>query len=159
MRQRSLWAAALVMGVFVLAAGAADDKKEGAGDADAKALQGTWQCVSSVMDGDKQPDDEVRPYQLMVSGDKLTITKSGSTVIKGTLVLEAAQSPRHLDLKIEEDANNQDNAGKTMAGIYELKDEELKWCFTLPDRTERPKEFKSESGSSQIFATFKREKK
>jgi uncharacterized protein (TIGR03067 family) len=157
MRERTALLSALLVGMFFMAAGAADDGK--AGEADRAALQGTWQCTSSEMDGDKQPDDEVKPYQVSVSGDKLTVTKSGSTVIKGTMTLASAEKPRQLDLKIEEDANNADNVGKTMVGIYELKGDDLKWCFTLPDRSERPKEFKSEQGSSRINATFKREKK
>ena len=44
------------------------------------------------------------------------------------------------------------------AGIYELKDDELKWCFVPPDSGERPTSFASQAGTSQILATLKREK-
>jgi uncharacterized protein (TIGR03067 family) len=155
----ALWAALLV-GLCLTGAGtvatAADDK---GGEADSKALQGTWQCVTSEIDGEKQADDECRQYQLVFSGDKLTVTKSGGTVLKGAVTLDVAHTPHQLDVKLEEDTQNPDNVGKTMAGIYELKGDEMKWCFTLPDRSERPKEFKTESGSSQVYATLKREKK
>jgi len=160
MRERTTLWAALLVGLCFMAAGAAataaDDK---GGEADSKALQGTWKCVTSEVDGDKQAEDETKEYQLVFSGDKLTVTKSGSTVFKGAVTLDPAQTPHGIDIKLEEDAQNADNVGKTMAGIYELKGDDLKWCFTLPDRSERPKEFKTESGSSKVYATLKREKK
>ena len=80
-------------------------------------------------------------------------------VMKGTLKVDASQKPAHLDFKLSENPNNPDDVGKSLVGIYEVKGDELKWCFVLPDRSDRPKDFKSESGSGQINATLKREKK
>jgi uncharacterized protein (TIGR03067 family) len=159
MRERTALCAALLVGICLVAAGAAAADDKGGGEADSKALQGTWQCVTSEIDGEKQSDDETKCYQLVFSGDKLTVTKNGSTVLKGAVTLDPAHTPHGIDIKLEEDTENPGNVGKTMAGIYELKGDELKWCFTLPDRSERPKEFKTESGSSQVYATLKREKK
>ena len=128
-------------------------------DDDKAALQGTWQCVSSEIDGEKQPDDEVKPYTLVFDGEKMTVNKAGERVMKGSVKLDPAQSPRHIDFKLEENPNNPDDVGKTLPGIYELSGDELKWCFTLPDRSERPKDFKTEAGSSRVSAVLKREKK
>ena len=150
------WLVFPLVGVL-LALGAAPD--DGGAGADGKALQGTWKAVSSEMDGEKQADDEVRLYTLVFSGDKLSVEKSGDAVMKGAFKLDPAQNPRHLDFKLEENPNNPDDVGKTLQGIYEVSGDELKWCFTLPDRNERPKAFKTEAGSSQVFATLKREKK
>ena len=142
---------------LLLAAGAADEKK--GADADKAAVRGTWQAVSSEMDGEKQPDEEVKAYTLVFSGDKLAVNKEGSTVMSGSYTLDPARKPAHLDFKLEENPNNPDDVGKTLPGIYDLKGDELKWCFSLPDRGERPKAFKTEGGSSQVSATLKREKK
>ena len=140
-----------------LAAGAADDKDKDGGKA---ALAGTWQTVASEMDGEKQPEDDVKAYTLVFAGDKLTVNKSGDLVMKGSVTLDASQNPRHLDLKLEENPNNPDDVGKTLPGIYELKGDELKWCFALPGASgDRPKAFKTEAGSGQVSATLKREKK
>jgi len=158
MRARTTWAA-LVLAGLVLAAAGADDKKDG-DDADKTALQGTWQAVTSEVDGDKQADDEVKPYTLVFTGDKLVVNKSGECVMEGTIMLNAAQDPKHLDLKLEKNSGNPDDVGKTMPGIYAVKGDELKWCFTLPGGgTERPKEFKTEAGSGRVNAVLKREKK
>ena len=139
------------------AAIAADDAK--GPEKDKAGLQGTWRAVTSVMDGDQQPEDEVKAHTLVFSGDTMTVNKSGDMVMKGKVTLDPAQKPGHLDFKLEENPANPDDVGKSLVGIYEVKGDELKWCFVLPDRSERPKEFKSESGSGQIYATLKREKK
>lgn len=140
---------------LLLTAGAAEDE----GGEDGKALQGTWQVVSSEIDGEKQAEDEVKQYTLVVSGGQMTINKSGDVVMKGPFKLDPGQTPRHLDFKLEENPNNPDDVGKTLPGIYQLSGDELKWCFSLPARTERPKGFKSEAGSGEVYATLKREKK
>jgi len=158
MRARTIFAALFLAGL-VLATAGADDKKAG-DDADKAALQGTWQAVSSEMDGDKQPEDEVKLYTLVFSGDKLVVNKAGDCVMEGTVTLDAAQDPKHLDLKLEKNPGNPDDVGKTMPGIFAVKGDELKWCFTLPGGgTERPKEFKTEAGSGRVSAVMKREKK
>ena len=147
--------------VAAAAAPAADDKaadKAGGADADNAALQGTWQTVASEVNGEKEAEDRSKQYQVVLEGDKMTITRGGETVMKGSYKLDAAQTPRQLDLKIEENPNDADAVGKTLEGIYEVKGEDLKWCFALPDR-ERPKAFKTEADSGQVFATLKKEKK
>ena len=143
---------------------AADDKPgdkaaEKAGEADKAALQGAWQSVGSEVNGEKQPEDDAKQYVIAFEGDKMTITRSGEMVMKGSIKLDAAQAPRHIDFKIEENARDADAVGRTLEGIYEVKGEDLKWCFTLPDRGERPKAFKTEADSGQVLATLKKEKK
>jgi uncharacterized protein (TIGR03067 family) len=157
MRARVGLLAAVVGWAVVAAAVAADDKgADGKGTAE---LQGTWRAVASEMDGEKQPEDDVKQHTLVFSGDTLVVNKDGQMVMKGKVTIDASQKPAHLDFKLEENPANPDDVGKSLTGIYEVKGDEMKWCFVLPDRTERPKEFKSEVGSGQINATLKREKK
>ena len=158
MRTRTAWAAAILVGFALVAAAWATDGGRAA-DVNKEAIQGTWRCTSSEMNGEKQPEDDVKQYTLVFSGDKLTVNKGGDLVMKGTVKLDPAEKPAHLDLTLEENPGNPSDVGKTLPGLVELKGDEMKWCFTLPDRSERPKEFKTEADSSQILATFKREAK
>ena len=152
MRARVGLLAAVVASAVVAAAFAADDKA-------AAELQGTWRAVASEMDGEKQPEDDVKQHTLVFSGDTLVVNKEGQMVMKGKVKVDASQKPAHLDFKLEENPANPDDVGKSLTGIYEVKGDEMKWCFVLPDRSDRPKEFKSEAGTGQINATLKRETK
>ena len=153
------WLLSVFALAFLAAAPAPAADKAGSADADDKAaLQGTWQTVASEVNGEKEPEDRSKQYQVVLEGDKMTITREGNTVMKGAFKLDAAQTPRRLDFKIEENPNDAEAVGKTLEGIYEVKGEELKWCFAMPDR-ERPMAFKTEADSGQVFATLKKEKK
>ena len=124
-------AAILLVGlVAAYASAAADDKP--AGD-DKAALQGTWRAVASEMDGDKQPEDDVKQHTLVFSGDTITVNKAGEMVMKGKVTIDPAKKPGHIDFKLEENPANADDVGKTLSGIYEVKGDELKWCFVLPE--------------------------
>ena len=120
-------------------------------------LDGTWQAVAAVIDGNEESEDEVRPYQLELNGDKFVISKSGEMYMKGSFKVDASKKPPHLDLKIEAHANeSSDLVGRKLLGIYELKADRLTWCYTVGGDN-RPKELKPASG--HVLATYKRVKK
>ena len=150
--------AALALGLVI---GAAADEKDkgGAGDgaADKAALQGTWAPVSSESDGNPDAEEDYKQYRLTFEGDGFTVRRGGDVHLKGTYKLEAGQTPRRIDMTCTEGPDGGDV--KMLKGIYEVKGDELKWCFAPPDGGERPTEFGSKSGSGHIFATLKREKK
>jgi uncharacterized protein (TIGR03067 family) len=136
-----------------------DQGKQGADAAsDKKALRGAWQTVTSEMDGERQPEDEVREYKVVVDGDKLSVLKSGEVFMAGTFTLDAGTKPRHIDLKLEKNGPNPADVGKTLPGIYEVSGDALKWCFALSDGAERPKQFGTTAGSQSVNATLTREK-
>jgi len=150
-----------LLAAFFLAADPAekDKEKDKAGDADKDkaALKGKWEPTSSESGGNKDDESEYKQFRVVFDGDKFSILKSGETHMKGTFKLDASQTPKRIDMTIEEGQEG-DVKGKSLAGIYELKDDELKWCFVPPDGGERPTSFTSQSGTSQILATLKREK-
>jgi len=154
----TLTAAALLLSLLAarLLADDSDKKKEEA-DKDKKALKGKWEPVSSESGGNKDDESEYKQYRLVFEGDKFTIKKSGEDHMKGKVKLDTSKTPRQVDLEIEE-CPDPDNKGKSLLGIYEVKEDELKWCFVPPDRGDRPKEFTSQAGTSQIMVTLKREK-
>jgi uncharacterized protein (TIGR03067 family) len=148
-----------LLAALALAADPADKDKDKGGDAekDKAALKGKWEPMSSESGGNKDDESEYKQYRLVFDGDKFTILKSGEEHMKGTMKIDASQKPRRLDLVIEE-CQEGDMKGKSLEGIYELKGDELKWCFVPPDKGDRPKEFASQSDTSQINVTLKREK-
>ena len=150
----------VVFAALLVAAAAADDKQDkekSDADKDKAALKGKWEPVSSESGGNKDDEADYKQFRVIFDGDKFTILKSGEDHMKGTYKLDTSKSPKQIDMKIEECPNG-DLKGKSLEGIYEVKDDELKWCFVPPDGGDRPKEMKSESGTSQILATLKREK-
>lgn len=148
---------AALLALCVVAAADDKDKDKDKGD-DKAALQGTWAPVSSESGGNPDAEDEYKQYRLTFDGDGYTVRRSGDVAIKGTFTLDGAQTPKRIDMLIAECENEADK-GKTLKGIYEVKGEDLKWCFAPPDAGERPTEFATKAGSDHIFATFKREKK
>ena len=148
-----------LLAAFFLAADPAEKDKEKGNDADKDkaALKGKWEPTSSESGGNKDDESEYKQFRVTFEGDKFTILKGGEAHMKGTFKLDASQAPRRIDMVIEE-CPSDDMKGKSLAGIYELKDDELKWCFVPPDSGERPTSFASQAGTSQILATLKREK-
>ena len=149
-----------LLAVFLLAAAdpAEKDKEKGNdADKDKAALKGKWEPTSSESGGNKDDESDYKQFRVVFDGDKFTILKSGETHMKGTFKLDVSQTPKRIDMTIEE-GPDADTKGKSLAGIYELKDDELKWCFVPPDGGDRPTSFASQSGTSQILATLKREK-
>ena len=153
-----MWLSVFALALVAAAPAMAADDKAGGADADKAALQGTWQNTASEVNGQKEPEEDAKQYQVSFEGDKMTIRRAGDVIMKGAFKLDVGQTPRQIDFKIEENPRDPEAVGKTLAGIYEVKGEELKWCFAMPDR-ERPKAFKTEADSGQVFATLKKEKK
>jgi uncharacterized protein (TIGR03067 family) len=148
-----------LLAAFFLAADPAEKDKEKGNDADKDktALKGKWEPTASESGGNKDDESEYKQFRVVFDGDHFTILKSGETHMKGTFKLDAAQTPKRIDMVIEE-GPDADIKGKSLLGIYELKDDELKWCFVPPDAGDRPTSFSTQSGTSQILATLKREK-
>jgi uncharacterized protein (TIGR03067 family) len=147
----------LLAALFLVAADSADKEKSDA-DKDKAALKGKWEPTASESGGNKDDESEYKQYRVIFDGDHFTITKSGDAHMKGTFKLDVAQTPKRIDMTIEECPDG-DLKGKSLLGIYELKDDELKWCFVPPgEGGDRPTSFASQSGTSQILATLKREK-
>jgi uncharacterized protein (TIGR03067 family) len=152
MRASVQWVA---MGLAALLVAAADAEKKDA----AKSVEGTWKVTSLEVNGETQGADEAAQYTLVFAADKFTVDRGGQRIMKGTLTVDAAASPARMDLKLEENADHPEDVGKTLAGIYEVTGEEMRWCFGLPAGAERPADFKTSQDSGRVLAVMKREKK
>jgi uncharacterized protein (TIGR03067 family) len=124
---------------------------------DAKSLQGTWQAVDLEANGEKRPDDQAKELQLVFTGDEVFAVKPQGEDPRNKFKLDSSKSPKTIDL-IPCDGESK---GKRFAGIYDLKDGQLRLCINIfgQDSTQRPTEFKTKAGDGVVFATLKREKR
>lgn len=130
----------------------ANDKPDAAKETE--KFQGTWSFVSSESSGQKVPAEQLKELVLIFEGDKHTV-KMGSEVIQaGTQKLDAAKSPKEIDVTITEGPSK----GTVMLGIYEFDGDTLKVCFDSAGK-KRPTEFKSPEGSGIFVNVHKRVEK
>lgn len=134
---------------FACLLGAVDAKDDKA------TLQGRWQAVSSDQGG--QDDPNAKQHSITFEKDTIVINRGDQVFVKGTFKLDGTKSPRQIDITIEEGPDQA--KGKTALGVYELKDDTLKWATNHPGETERPTGFGSTAGTSHMMVTLKKEKK
>lgn len=125
------------------------------GKDDKAKLQGMWQAISSNQGGRDDPQADL--HTMTFDQDTVVIKRAERTFVKGRFKLEAAKSPKHIDIVIEEGPDN--HKGKTARGIFEVKDDTLKWATSPPGATERPPGFGSTEGTMNMVVNFKRAKK
>jgi len=118
---------------------------------DKDKLKGTWKAVSSVDDGQDEPDPG--QYELIFDGDAVTVRKAGRDFFKGTFTLNTAVDPKTIDLSITEGKHE----GGRMLGIYTWDGGRWKWCTTTPQGGDRPREFTCEPGSGHLLVVLKKE--
>ncbi len=138
---------------FTAAIAAADDKTAN----DAKELQGVWQAVRLEANGEARPDDEAKQLQIVFKGDEIFAVKPKGEDPHLKFKLDPGKTPKTMDL-IPIDGSDK---GKTAAGIYCLKDGRLQVCVNIfgQDTSQRPKQFKTQTGDGAVAGTFERAKK
>ena len=119
---------------------------------DLESLQGTWIFVGLEVDGAKVPDAMLAGSRIIIKGDRFK-SISGGVTYEGTIKIDAAKSPKTLDLIFTDGPEK----GKTAPGIYEVMSDNLKICLSLGPGN-RPIEFVSKHGSGHALEMLKREK-
>lgn len=121
------------------------------GKEDAK-MDGTWVIATAELAGTKI-DDALKGTKLIVRDGQYTL-KTAQGTDQGTVKLDAAKSPKEIDVTGTEGPNK----GKTFLAIYEItKDGGLKVCYDLSGKA-RPTEFKTKPDTLLFLATYTREK-
>jgi len=144
----------LVLALLALHGGTrgAPAKKEDPAATDLAKLEGTWQIVGYVRDG-----DELAPAEVKLLG---TITFKGKDYAfhdgeSGKILrIDPAKKPREIDY---EGTDSEGKAHKQYA-IYELDGDTFRDCISL-DPDKRPTKFEAKAGSGYILVTYKRVKK
>ena len=143
----------LALCLFAAATAAAADEKT---TSDNKALQGTWQAVSAEGNGEARPEDEAKELKVVFEGDEVFAVKPTGEEPRVKFKLDASKKPKTIDLISIEGPDK----GKTAAGIYSLKNGQLRVCINMfgKDTTQRPKKFKTQAGDGTVLATLERAK-
>ncbi len=123
-----------------------------------KALEGTWEAVAGVRDGDNVNFNGDKKLRITLGADgAYTVECGGEVIAGGKWDLYPWQKPKAVD---DTTAN-----GKLVLGIYELAGDELRLCQGMPHyngpvtpRMARPTTFSSKRGSKRWLTTFRREK-
>ena len=123
-----------------------------AAGADKEDLQGVWVATSMEINGELAPAKEVERTRFTFKGEKLLVrhAKDEGKEEKATFKADPKKSPRHLDITLR---------NKTLHGIYEVKGDELKFCFETGDKPEnRPTKFATNKEEELVLIVFKRQK-
>jgi len=127
---------------------------------DQEKLQGTWTIVKYEVQGKEVPEGaNAKQFQQELKAGKFTITftgdemifKSGDNSRKGTYKLDAAQTPKWLDLTTPLLMGLD---GITEPGIYALEGDTLKICIG----EKRPTKFETSKDARGMLLLLKREK-
>jgi uncharacterized protein (TIGR03067 family) len=124
--------------------------KSFSGDASAKSdvdlLQGDWEPVEFVANGEKVSDDALASIKLKIKGNQYFLeTKDNPS--QGSLKLTESGNPRLMDITTQ--------GGDELAAIYEISGDTFKACYAI-NGAARPTAFKSTEGSDHVLAIYKR---
>ena len=121
--------------------------------ADLKPFQGKW-VLSAAMLGGRDHLDDFKGLTLTVDGD-MYVVSVGPNTDKGAISLDATKSPKHVTLASSE--KNGPFKGRTMPGIYEIKDDTLTVCLNS-EKDDRPTKFEAPEKTPVMLFVFEREK-
>jgi uncharacterized protein (TIGR03067 family) len=129
---------------------AAEEKKP-----DEERIQSAWEMVTFQAD---DPNETGPPEHLK----KLVLEKGqirAGDLKLGEYKLDPKQSPKQIEITLGNlDVFAFQVRGQTFPGIYEMKDDELKFCFTYDPNGQRPKEFSTKDGTKCAIVVLKRAK-
>lgn len=121
----------------------------------AHELIGTWTLDLTQESEFKGSQDQPNQITLVIEADgwKMSvINEGGSQEFVGGYVLDAAQTPKLIDVTVRGDAETQE-----LLGIYEINRGKLKFCWR-PDGP-RPADFNGTAADGMLKITFVRQKK
>src|SRR5262245_20233624 len=135
----------------------ADKKKAEAIKKEKQKLQGTWEVLDWVNNGEPLPQEEVKLMRVVFAEDNMTMSLPKAVGKREyTYTLDPMQKPKAIDTT----PNLAKIKTKTAtAGIYEFEGDTLRLCLAQFGSGLRPKEFESKAGTGHVLITMKRAKK
>ncbi len=121
---------------------------------DRKQIEGTWQVVELVVNGNRATEADVRKLTVINGSDgSWELLAEGKHVTRGDSTFDPTKTPKTLDFSPTEG----DQAGQQFFGIYELGEDTRRMCFANLGGV-RPGSFESTAGSGVICLKFERVK-
>lgn len=129
----------------------ADDAKK----TELQSLQGKWNAIAYIEDGETATRLEKTPISWEFKDDKLTIRAEDQQVftIKATITLDPTTKPRNIEIKTDK---TDDQPEQMMPGIYKIENDSLTVCYATAGK--RPTAFESKAGSHVVLITLKQGK-
>ena len=104
--------------------GKAAARSENPAQSELKKLQGAWKVIETQAEGQKGKPRLL--IQWVFRGNELLLVTRGKTVPRGFVTLDPTQKPKIMDVVVQ---------GRPVSlGIYELKGNQLKLCWTGAER-------------------------
>ena len=113
-------------------------------------LDGVWACESATVNGRKLDDEVAKSLKLTLQGEQFKTERGNQVLFDSTYSVDNSVNPPHIDM-----LGIGELAGKVGMGIYELKEDRLTTCYTLPDQ-DRPTAFASDEGSNAYLMVWRR---
>jgi len=114
-------------------------------------LEGDWTCSYAMVDGKPVPDAKVQILRLTLTSNRYTTHMGPEVLFDSTYTVDPVKSPKQIAMVGTEG----EMRGKNALGIYELVNDRLTVCYTMPGKP-RPTTFESTPGSGAYLVTWKR---
>jgi uncharacterized protein (TIGR03067 family) len=138
----------VILALAFLMGGEASPKRQSQ-EKDETQLQGVWEHILVEVAGKKLPEEEVRAFELVISGNQMTLTKSKTgKSLSMTFRIDPTKTPKTIDLDFGLPTLER------IKGIYELQGDKLRVCMGV----DRPREFKTKPNSNEKMFLVKRKK-
>jgi uncharacterized protein (TIGR03067 family) len=115
-----------------------------------RALEGTWEFASLVVDGHSMPAAAISASKLLIDGDRFR-TESPEATYEGVFNINVESEPYEIDIEFVAGPE----AGNWNYGIFRLDGDRFELCLDLNGKP-RPKEFRAASGSGHAYETLRR---
>lgn len=149
---RYLFFSLLLVGFLLPSVASADDATDEAIKKERKKIEGKWQIVELVVNGNKSKDEDAAKLTVVNDARGTWSLWSGdSKITMGTSTFDPTTKPKTIDFTPSEG----DAKGNRFLGIYRLGKNTRKLCFA-PSGKDRPTEFSSTAENQHILVTFKR---
>jgi uncharacterized protein (TIGR03067 family) len=115
-------------------------------------LDGVWICESGTVNGRKLDGATASSLVLTLDGERFKTERGDQVLFDSAYSVDTSVSPPHIDM-----AGIGELAGKIGQGIYEIHDDRLTMCYTMPGK-DRPTAFASDEGSEAYLMVWRRTK-
>jgi uncharacterized protein (TIGR03067 family) len=146
----------IAFSAFVAFCVAAQDEKptsarDQASKQELQRIQGSWQFESLQENGERVSEADLKDRTIFFGGEAFLVKQGEEFLQAGTQKLDPSKSPKTINAMIAQG----DRKGDILLGIYELNGDTFKVCFDT-EGEKRPADFRSENGSGNILAVYKR---
>ena len=113
-------------------------------------LDGIWMCESATVNGRKLDDAIARSLKLTLDGEQYKTERGDQVVFDSSYSIDTSVNPPHINM-----LGIGELAGKIGKGIYQIAQDRLTMCYTMPEK-DRPTAFSSEEGSEAYLMVWRR---